>query len=333
MVVSLIELFEDLHVPDTASDKDARFSAHPIPDYQQHKIAKNTEGFPCLLIAVRPSDRFVQSLPVELENLTVLHNIKCRVLRPDGYTEQERYTVICCTVSNRELQTYFLRVAQSLIASIGGPPTQQEIGNAVDKLIELFRALVRPSRKAVQGLWAELFVIVQSRDPIRLVEAWHQTPEDRYDFSVGTQRIEVKSVLGRQRQHHFSFEQLHPPMGTTVLIASVFVERAGSGTSTEELVARLLEMLNDRPDLILQVEYIGGLTLGVDWYRATQDRFDYELANDSLRFYEASAVPSVTVCPDGVSDVRFRSDLTNVPIADQSTYRKAGGILGAVFHR
>ena len=94
----------------------------------------------------------------------------------------------------------------------------------MDRLIELFRAMTTPSRKSVQGLWAELFLIAQSRQPTILVDAWHMLPEDRYDFAMDDQRIEVKSFSGSLRQHHFSLEQLQPPEGVKTLIASMLVE-------------------------------------------------------------------------------------------------------------
>ena len=59
------------------------------------------------------------------------------------------------------------------------------------------------------------------------------------------QRIEVKSVLGRNRQHYFSLEQLHPPEGVRALVASVFIERSQAGVSitdlTEEITKSSLE--------------------------------------------------------------------------------------------
>jgi hypothetical protein len=80
-------------------------------------------------------------------------------------------------------------------------------------------------RKSVQGLWAELFLMARLRDPSALVAAWHSQLGDLYDFSAGSQRIEVKSAIGRIRRHHFTLEQVLPIPRTRVLIASVLVER------------------------------------------------------------------------------------------------------------
>lgn len=188
----------------------------------------------------------------------------------------------------------------------------------------------QPARKTVQGLWAELFIIARSGMPAALIRSWHMMPDGCYDFSFGNQRIEVKSASGRIRLHHFTLEQLHPPAGTTLLVASVFVERAGGGVSMISLVEEIRKQVNDDPELLLQLETTVAATLGENWRAAVDDRFDRQLAEDSLQFYESNAIPSVSPnMPVGVSDVRFKSDLTDVAPAVPTTYRALGGLFGA----
>src|SRR4029078_3598315 len=102
----------------------------------------------------------------------------------------------------------------------------QTTSDAIATIVELFRSLQAPPRKSVQGLWSELFLIAEARHPTLLLRAWHATPGDRYDFNLGTARLEVKSVAGAVRHHHFSLAQLSPTGGTTALVASLFIERA-----------------------------------------------------------------------------------------------------------
>jgi hypothetical protein len=65
------------------------------------------------------------------------------------------------------------------------------------------------------------------------------TPGEAYDFSASSQRLEVKSAAGEERNHYFTLEQLHPPASTRVLIASLFVQGAGGGQSLAELLDRV----------------------------------------------------------------------------------------------
>ena len=210
-------------------------------------------------------------------------------------------------------------------------PTQSDVAHAMNQLIELFRAMAKAPRKSVQGLWAELFLISQARQPATLIEAWHTIVEDRYDFAMDDQRIEVKSFSGNVRQHHFSLEQLHPPEGIKALVASVSVESSQAGVSIEDLRERIQIRLGSSLDALLHIDSMIALTLGDAWQQASDIRFDERLAEESIAFYETSKIPSVNPnLPVGVSEVRFRSDLTEVVPAESSLYHIEGGIFEAV---
>ena len=183
----------------------------------------------------------------------------------------------------------------------------------------------------MQGLWAELFLISQARQSDILVDAWHTVPEDRYDFAMDDQRIEVKSFSGNVRLHHFSLEQLHPPTCVKALVTSISVENSQAGASIGDLREKIQTRLSSNFDSLLHIDKVIALTLGDAWQQASNARFDEMLAEESLVFYETSKIPSVNPnLPTGVSEVRFRSDLTAIAPAKSSLYYTEGGIFGAV---
>ena len=329
-MLNLIELFQALDTARTTGSED-RFSAIPIPGYGQHRLGKDAQGHPLLLISVLEDRSQREPDPIFLEHLTVEYNLGCRVSRPDGTSEEELFTVVRCINADTTLQTYFLKVAASIIISLKDQSTHSDVAHAVNQLIELFRAMAKPPRKSVQGLWAELFLISQARQPAILVDAWHTDPRERYDFAMDEQRIEVKSFSGQIRQHHFSFEQLHPPEGVKVLVASVHVESSQAGESIDDLRQKIRDRLEGNLDALLHIDTTIALTLGDGWHRASEERFDQGLAAESLAFYEASAIPSVDPnLPTSVSDVRFRSNLTEVAPAEVARYL-SGRMFNAAF--
>jgi len=179
----------------------------------------------------------------------------------------------------------------------------------------------------VSGLWAELFVIWNSRDPKGLFRAWHSSPEEKYDLSSGTQRIEVKSTSQRRRVHHFSLEQLTPPSGCKVVIASLFVERNGGGTSLGELVEEIRTHLAEEPELQERLDRVVASTLGNTLRQGLIARFDRELAADSLHFFNGVDAPRIPEpVPSGVSDVHFKSDLSQCQPLSQEILMSDGGI-------
>ena len=156
-MLNLTELFQSLESIATIGDEN-RFSAIPIPGYEQHRLGKDAYGRPLLLISILDVRSQRQPAPIVLKHLTVMYNLNCRVSRPDSTFEEERFTVIHCTGDDATLQAYFLRVASAIVISLKDPPTQSDVANAINRLIELFRAMTKPPRKSVQGLWAELFL-------------------------------------------------------------------------------------------------------------------------------------------------------------------------------
>ena len=329
-MLNLIELFQSFDAITTTGDEN-RFVAFPIPCYKPHRLGKDTLGRPLLLISVFNVRSQSQHTPVVLEHLTVQYNLNCRVSRPDGTFEEGVFTVVRCTGEDATLQNYFLKVMSTIVISIGDRPTQSDVAYAMNQLIELFRAMAKAPRKSVQGLWAELFLISQARQPAILVDAWHTVVEDRYDFAMDDQRIEVKSFSGNSRLHHFSLEQLHPPAGIKVLVASMSVGSSQAGVSIGDLREKIQSRLGSNLDLLLHVDRVIALTLGNAWQQASDVRFDERLAEESLAFYETSAIPSVNPnLPSGVSGVHFRSDITECPTTQISHYPENHRLFKAV---
>lgn len=328
--MSLLELFNNLQKPDELQSGGQRFAAAAIPNYEKHRVAKDTNGTPSLLIAVADSTGRTKPAPISLQHITVQHNLQCRMVQSNGTSEDGQFTVISYKGFDQALNSYFLQMLEPMVAMLDPNPSRQDVSQIVSQIVDLFQALEAAPRKTVQGLWAELYLMARSNDPVTLAKAWHATPQDRYDFNAGSQRIEVKSVSGRVRQHHFSLEQLQPPSGVELLIASLFVERAGAGVSLSELLEQIRGRINSNPGLLLHFDQSVAATLGSGWRNSLQDRFDKQLAEQSLAFYEPTAVPSVGLnLPLEVSEVHFKTDLTGKNRANYSQYRALGGLFQA----
>lgn len=333
MYVDLAALFDEIDPPAQLPGAGAHFSALPVPGFERHRVAKDAQGAPALLISIADAPSSTRPAAIVLENLTVHHDVDCRITRPGG-EETGNFTVVRCTGSDSSLRSYFLRIAAIMLQSLGASPSRMSVSQAVSRLAELFHAMSKPPRKSLQGLWAELFLIAQAHEPVTLAGAWHTAPEDLYDFSAGNQRIEVKSARGRVRRHYFTLEQLQPPAGARVLIASMFVEASEAGTSLLALLEQIRARLADRPDLMLRVERVVGLTIGDSWRRAIGECFDGRLAEESLSFYNPHHIPKVNlVIPPEVSEVRFRSDLTGLQPVGASDLHTAQGIFRAALRR
>jgi len=332
-MLNLIKLFNSLQPLVASQSEGARFSALPIVGYKRHRLGKDAQGAPALLIAVTKSGT-AWPPPTVLEHLRVQHDVPCYVMRNDKSHDEDRFTVVRCVGDDPALRIYFLQVAAALVVALGTRPSAEDVTRAIGQFVELFRAMSGSARKSVQGLWAELLVLALASNPAVLMSAWHTTPGDRYDFSMSNQRIEVKSTANRIRAHQFSLEQLCPPNGTKALIASLFVERASAGTSVDDLVSEVRTYVDAFPDLLLHLDQIVSLTLGLNWRQATEMHFDRELAESSLTFFASDSVPKVnSALPAGVSAVHFTSNLTDVPSAHLPKWRAMDGLFAVALRQ
>lgn len=322
-MTTLLNLFARMSPP--ADKGEMTFSARALPEHQQHLLGKDGSAAPSLLFRVQETSP--RPAPIRLEHLSVEHNAHCTIHSDTGVTEGH-FTIIRCRNGPATLHDLFLRFAEPLIRKLPAQPTPTDVHLTITALVELFRAAAQPASKTVQGLWSELFLISQATEPEVLLQAWHAAVDDRYDFANGPQRIEVKSTSTRIREHHFSLEQLSPPLGTRVIIASVFAERAAGGTSIADLFDTIAIAV-DSATLLADAQRIAYLSLGATWRDGVATRFDRELASDSLLFIDARNAPSIPGAPPGVTEVRFASDLSNSESLAPSDMHASGGLFSA----
>ena len=316
---------------DVSGSEDS-YVARAIGERPSYRIARDSEGNPALLIAPLLSSDSIPENPVELRNVSFRPRCTCKV-RLEGASEtEETVAVLKCTTDDQMLRDYFLRSVSGIIAVLPDTPDEADVAGAVDKLVELFRALETPPRTSLQGIWCELFLISQAARVRQVAAAWHAEPRALYDFVAGGQCVEVKAAIGPHRSHHFRLEQLLPQRGSQVVVASFVLEESGRGIS----IAGLWDKVSSRDELTVslreRLSKILALSLGRDWRKAGHVAFDPHVAQKNLRLYDASAIPAVDPkLPTEVTEVHFKSELTDVPILARLEVARRGGLYEAVF--
>jgi Putative PD-(D/E)XK family member, (DUF4420) len=317
--VSLAELLASVEPLAQAADESS-FRVRPVPGFERHYVGRNSTGHPSLLLGSGPG---AFHAPVRLALLDARFGNRHRIHPLDCDEREELLSVITCTSHDVQAQAYFLHVCWTILRILGPNPTLHDIVQVVQRLIELFRRLARPASRSLNGLLGELFLIAASRDVRAAVAAWRRTDVDRFDFSTGNVRLDVKASAERLRVHHLSAEQCQPPAGTVGLLASLFIESSGGGQSLRELVAAIQAALGSSDDLILKVQETIAETLGESLPTALGARFDDRLALASLRVYDLATVPAIrNGVPPEVTAVHFRSDLTQMQALSDEDLRR-----------
>lgn len=308
--MSLLDVFLELEIPKTENPK--IFNANALSDFPFAKIGVNYLGFPVILISSKFDQTHLSQKNIKLKYIELTHNLECKVSE-NGKYKIDNYSVIIFKSNEETLQNYFLGIAQSLLNSLSKKPTQKEVFETFRNFIEIFRSLTETPTKTIQGLWAELILIEQSKNPETLINYWHNIPEEKFDFNADIEKIEVKSSSNLERAHIFTTEQLNPTIDSQVIIASIFTKQVSNGLN-------ILDLLDKIDKRIVEIELkekifrIVSRTLGNTFEQTTKIRYDYDLAKNSLRFYrhqDISKVERINI-PERVSEVKFKSDLTNI---------------------
>lgn len=293
-----------------APGKERIYETVLIARNSRYRVGRDSQGNPAILIETTCTAGTESLTDFVGRYLRIGHGVGCIISEGGLEVDRGQFSVVACVDADDLLRSRFFDAAETLLRSLGETPTVHELRRVIAGLIELFKLASQPPKGTIQGLWAELWIIAEAREPEVLLHAWHAEPTDAYDFNNGLERIEAKSTSQRIRRHYFSHRQLHPPAGSQVAIASVFVESSGGGATISALVERIRRRVANLQAL-RRLDYVVASTLGADWRTGVEAAFDSELASESLRYYMVESVPSLpSDVPTGVSDIRYVSDLS-----------------------
>ena len=292
---------------------DNRYRVVSLPD-MFHKLSCSEEGYPKFFVETSDHSAMMHNLNAEM--LTVEYDMPCNIIEVNQVVDNLRYTIITLQSPEETLQKMFLDVFLMMLRSLPPKPSNPLIASKIENLLSIFAKLRKKPIHKLQGLWAELLVIEQSKDPTTTARAWHSLPESKYDFTMGRDKIEVKSTMNEQRIHRFSNAQLNPLGDSRLLVASVIVRESAkdqNGLSVFDLYDSIALKINSDSVRMHVYEVIAD-TLGNEYNNGRKKYFDYSEACDSLAFFEHTDVPKIPSdsIPELVTEVKFSSNLSHL---------------------
>lgn len=303
----LFGAFAALPSPSASDTSVLRYETLTIASGSPHLFAKTEVGTACLLLATSYG---ALPPPIQLEYLSVQHGVQ-GIVHATSSVADTRFTLVTLKRLEEPLVRAFLRFAVFLGGQLGPQPQPQDVADGVRRFVSLLQQLRKPSARTIQGLWAELFLVLQQEDKEWWVRGWHADPEDRHDFKLGTMRIEVKSSSSRTRKHHFTHEQLSAPRSAALWVASVLMERSGTGLSVFDLAQTLHNELSTAGSMAL--DEMLTRTLGIDFEKASEIKYDLSHARDSLLYFPLSRIPTLLgSIPDQITDLSYSVQLNDL---------------------
>ena len=312
---NLYDIFQALQCQKIDSDN---YIVDTISSTMPHRIGRTSEGFPIFFIEcinnAKVSDIKLQLFHVAFNCLCTITDIK------SGDCHNKTFTLIQLNSINADFQKYFLEVVFLILRKLPIIPNVTELKAEVSKVIGLFTAPKSLSPEIIKGLWAELFVIESSKDPLYLLKSWHISPTDKYDFNDGNSLVEVKATAGPIREHTFAIEQLHPSDGVELIISSVFVVKSPMGTSILDLIDSISKRIDD-VEILIRLREVVSQTIGTHVEEVAKVFFDYNYSLSSKRFFNYEDVPKIELnnVPNGVSSVHFKSNFMEIGDIDTNS--------------
>ncbi|MCC7520620.1 MAG: PD-(D/E)XK motif protein [Flavobacteriaceae bacterium] len=307
---TVFKIFQDLK--NNSSNNGESYVIASLPSIKNHKIGISHSLQPMFFINCDNSKN-TKLLDTNLEFITVQFNRQCQLINKNKKVIEGDYTIISLKTESDYLQEYFLKIVYVLIKDISEKPLLKDLKIEIEKLLNLFTKFSKPPLKTIQGLWAELLLIEQSKNPDYLIQSWHNSTFDKYDFNDGIDKIEVKSTTKSRRLHNFSLEQLTPNLNSNLIITSIFTIETGTGKNVFDLIERIENKIKDKI-LCFKVFEMVALTLGKDFEKSFEIFFDYQFAVDSIKYYNNFDIPTISnyLIPSNIINVRFDCDLTDL---------------------
>lgn len=328
------QIINEFHSLENTTHKDNTYNVISLFDLP-HKLGASKEHYPMFFIDTNDAQNNIPNTIREL--LSVEYDIECTINELNINYLLRNLTIITLRSDDKYLQSYFIEIFAMMLIKMPHRPTKQELSIEVERLVTIFSALTSTPRKKIQGLWAELLVIEKSLDPYTLLNAWHSIPFSKYDFTLGRDKIEVKSTSSEERVHRFSLDQLNPSPNSRLLIASITVRESGqsiNGLSVRDLYDRICNRLSNI-EAKIRLYTIIAQTLANDIDKIDSVFFDYVTASDTLAYYDYQTIPRILKkdVPPSISDVKFVCNITKLKDIMTSTFfdKSNSQLFGSLF--
>ena len=301
--------FTELRTRRSHSDAELVVTAFEVDQGLDHYFGLSLQGDLFILLTSHDSKRGenkVIEFP-KYEHIQIFLDQQMTIEFQNGLTERKTFQLVRFRSEDESIMLYFLRYMSGMVDAIGGDTTFSNVVSKLKGAMSLFKLVAQPAKLSIQGLWAELMIILISKSPQKMVESWHAVNSGLWDFHSSSRIVEVKSTVGVERIHVFQNEQLKPPEGIDfAVVASFLLHRSDDGASVldlmEEIKAKVdLDAWNKLCRLVHEL-------LGNSIAQSDKIRFDRVSALSQLRYFDMRQIPSISTknVPEQISKVQYR---------------------------
>ena len=297
----LEELFNKLDLPsDTSKDS---YSTNPIFN-SSHRLGKNLKNEPSILFKTADVANRLDYLG---KYIHLRFNVNC-TLNENTKKIIENYTILTCTSEDEQTKKNFLDICETSYLNIGENPTNSQINELTENLIELFKTWSASVTDFI-GLWGELFMIASSNNSVETLEAWHNHNDDKYDFYDNNSALEVKCST-RERKHEFRHHQLVSNLKEHYLASVLTKPDSSKGLSVLDLYKKILKNKLSNPQINKLKKIYFGIVKGSPEIIINSQKYDYNFAKKNTLFFSISEISTLKNNDVSISNIKYTMDLS-----------------------
>ena len=311
----LKRIFDGLDTPD--SEKEDLYTTEKIFN-KNHRIAKNFINQPSILFKTKKNTN--TNTNYLGKNIFLRFDVPCTIA-DNKKTLSENYTILSCISEDKEIKKIFLEVCETTFSKISNEPDDNEIKSITESIIDLFKNLPDAKRGYI-GLWGELFLIASSSNQLKILEAWHNHDEDKYDFYNDNQALEVKCTTQGYRKHHFRHHQLISKMDAHFIASVLTKENHSKGVSVNDLYKKIMKNKMDinLKDKLSKIYY--KIVGKAPEDKLNEFKYDFEFAKKNLLYFKVSEISTLTNKDQSITEIEYLMDLSQKNNVDQLSDNK-----------
>lgn len=305
--MSLDELYKQLR----GAPSGHAFTVISVPNYENVYLGIDKANRPSMFI--RTGQRSAET-PLRTTHVSLQLGGTYKIAPVGETSREERLDALRCEASSASDAETFLLLVAAFLARY----EDEEIDR--DRLVAFFGSMIRLFSMAPahdleqerQGLWGELFLMRTVEGFKFWIPFWHDETNRKFDFSVPSKYVEVKTTIGTERIHHFSHRQIYALYGEEIMIASLLLRKEEAGVSLRTLVQQAREAISGT-EHYLKLE-LAVRRAGMEAFDEQGPIYDATEARQNLAWYRSVDAPHFQMPePLGVSQTNYRVDLSTAP--------------------
>lgn len=268
-------------------------------------------------ILIRNTENAKETVSFENEFFLMKNNIILEI----NEKEIGNYHVLICKKKDENSIAHFERVCDYLFIKNDNSLSADEMLKLFYSLETIFSVVSMHDKTLEIGLYGELSLINYLYEiGFDCYKSWHTDFFNKHDFEINEKtKLEVKSTIKDFRIHSFGKDQISRKY-LNVFIVSCKLKPCEFGLSLYQLCKQTIALLDNKNQMLSIELLMKKLGLNEGYQGINCDKSE---TYEGMKLYNSIDIPKlVDVIPEGISNVRYDVDFSNIKSSDFDELRR-----------